>query len=283
MKKIKDILFVLVITACLGYVAICLFMYQQQRSILYQPKLEKTSPQDVGAQGAEIVRVRTNDNLTLEGWYFAPSSPNNKTIVFFHGNGWNIGDSFTLTKDYLKHGFGLLMVEYRGYAGHNGRVSEQGLYKDARAYINWLHEEKGVPHSDMIFYGESLGSSLAVKMASEYKAFAVILLAPFTSMIDVAKEYYPLLPVSILLRDTYLNDKAIKKVASPILFLHGDQDKLVNIKFGKALYDAANDPKKIVIFEEGTHVNLYALGAHKVIREFLEDIDQKQIGAVTVE
>jgi hypothetical protein len=249
-------------------------MYQQQNRLLYQPKIEKISPQDVGADAAEIINVTTKDGLSLEGWYFPPSHENKKVIVFFHGNRWVIGDSFYFARDYLNYNYGLLMVEFRGYAGHKGRVTEQGLYADSRAYIDWLHTEKGVPYSDMIFYGESLGTSLAVKMASEYTPHAVVLLAPFITMIDAAKQHYPYIPVSILLKDTYLNDKAIKKVSSPVLILHGKNDRLVNYKFGQKLYEEANEPKEIVIFEYGNHVNLYDLGAHKVIRDYLDKLNE---------
>ncbi len=270
----KNVIFMFVTTVCLGYLTFCLFMYQQQRRFLYQPKTEKVLPQNVGASAAEIINVTTKDGIALEGWYFMPPSEGNKIIVFFHGNGCVVGDSFYFVGNYLKHDYGLLMVEFRGYAGHVGRITEQGLYADSRAYIEWLHLEKGIPYSDMIFYGESLGSALAVKMASEYTPHAVVILAPFTSMIDAAKGHYPYLPVSILLKDTYMSVKAVRDVSSPVLILHGKNDGLVSYKSGQKLYEEANEPKKIVVFEQGNHINLYDLGAHKVIRDYLDKLDK---------
>lgn len=243
--------------------------------MLYQPNLEKASPADVGASQATIIQVKTSDGLALEGWYFPPSAEMNKVIVFFHGNSWNIGMSYPHMKDYLDDGYGLVMAEYRGYAGHSGEVSEQGLYKDARAFIDWLHLENHISYNDMIFYGESLGGALAVKMASEYQPHAVVILASFSSILEFAEDQYPYVPVALILKDPYLNYKAIADVPSPVLILHGKQDNIIPYEYGKRLYIAANEPKKFVSFENGTHVNLYDLGARDVIRAFLGDLDEE--------
>ncbi len=271
----KNFLFVVITTICLGYVAFCLYMYQQQRRMLYAPRIEKTMPQEVGAVGAQIVHVKTSDNINLEGWFFTPTQ-GEKIVVFFHGNGWNIGDAFVTARKYLDKGYGLLMVEYRGHAGHAGRVTEQGLYMDARAFIDWLHIEKDVSHHDMIFYGESLGSGPAVKMASEYTPYATILLSSFSSMLDLAKDRYPYIPLSIIMKDKYMNEEAIKNVSSPVLILHGKMDRLANYKYSKRLYEAANETKKFAVFETGNHVNLYDLGALETITDFLKKLDNKK-------
>ncbi len=270
------VFFKTIVTLSVSYIAVCLFMYQQQRTLLYYPILGKIAPQQVGASDAQIINVTTQDGINLEGWHFPPSQPHKKTIIFFHGNGWLIGNSFANMKRYLDAGYGLLMVEYRGYAGHAGKVTEQGLYKDSRAYIDWLHSEHKVHYKDMIFYGESLGSALAVRMASEYQPHAVILLSSFSSMLELAQERYPYIPASFLLIDTYLNEAIIKDISSPVLFLHGQLDGLVHYKYGEKLYAAANEPKQFTKFANGTHVNLYNLGAEEVILTFLDHLDKHE-------
>ncbi len=169
-----------------------------------------------------------------------------------------------------------MMVEYRGYAGHKGIVSEEGLYIDARTFIDWLHTTRNIPHKDMIFYGESLGSAIATKMASEYKPAAAILVSGFSSLVDLAFYKYPYLPVSLLLKDQYRNDRAIKRFASPVLILNGKKDDLVNFRFGKKLYKAANDPKEIKTYDDGTHTNLYDVGARQDIINFLNDLKKNE-------
>ena len=265
----KNLLFNIVITITVSYIGFCLFMYKQQYLLLYQPKTEKISPDQVDAKNIKIIKVRTSDNIVLEGWYFSPQEENMKTIVYFHGNGWVIGDGYQNVKYLLDNGYGLLMVEYRGYSGNKGKISEQRLYKDSRAFIDWLHNNKNIPYNSMIFYGESLGSALAIKMASEYNPYSVILFSAFSSMLDLAWERYPYIPVNILLKDQYRNDLIISKIKSPILFLHGQKDKLVPIKYGRKLFEKANKSKEMKIYEYGSHTNLYSLGAIEDIISFL--------------
>ena len=263
------------LTALFIYLAFALSIYQKQRALMYTPILEKLSRSDVGVQNVKIIHIETEDGLRLEGWYVPPQKENNKIIVFFHGNGQNIGSSYSGVAQLIKDGYGLLMVEYRGYAGHKGTFTEQGVYKDCRAFIDWLSQTHQVKYSDMILYGESLGAAVAVQMASEYDAHALILLAPFSSMVDIARARYPYLPVSLLLEDQYLSDKKIQQIRMPILIMHGNRDRVIDIESGGKLFEAANEPKKFVEFPQGGHNNLYDFGASQHVLNFLAGIDKK--------
>ncbi len=269
---VKKILFAFPFIIIFSYAALCLFMYQQQDALLYQPELSKITPEQVGAKNVEIFRVITADKIVLEGWYIAPVEKHNKVIVFFHGNGWNIGQVYNNISGYIGYGYGVLLAEYRGYAGNQGKVSEQGLYNDARAYIEWLGTNKKIKYEDMIFYGESLGSAIALNMAAEYLPNAVIVISAFSSMLDLAWERYPYIPVNILLRDQYRNDLVINKIKAPMLFLHGQKDTLVPIEYAKKLFAKATMPKEIVVYEYGDHTNLYNLGARKAVMSFLSKV-----------
>lgn len=271
----KKLTFPIIVILSISYVGFCLFMYQQQDELLYQPQLKKMDRLEAQAEAANLIQVKTSDGIMLEGWYFLPTIKNKPTIVFFHGNGWNIGQSFQNVNFLLSAGYGLMMVEYRGYAGHKGTVSEEGLYNDARAFIDWLRNERNMSNENMIFYGESLGSAIATKMASEYKPAATVLISGFSSMVDLAFYKYPYLPISLLLKDQYRNDRAIKRFSSPVLILNGKKDDLVNFRFGKKLYKAANDPKEIKTYDDGTHTNLYDVGAREDIIEFLKKLKIK--------
>lgn len=271
----KKIMFPFIAIFLICYTAFCLFMYQQQDEMLYQPELKKTSPVEVQAEAANIVEVITADAIKLEGWHFEPTDPEKPTIVFFHGNGWSVGRSFEHVRFLIGAGYGLFMAEYRGYAGHKGKVTEEGLYKDARAYINWLSNVRNINPNDMIFYGESLGSAVAIKMASEYQPKGIFVLSAFSSMQDLAWNKYFYLPVPLLLRDKYRNDQVIKDIQSPILFLNGRNDTLVPHKFGQNLYEKANQPKEIVIYDDGTHTNLYDVGGREKILDFLKNLQNE--------
>lgn len=268
----KKLIFPITVLVSIAYVGFCIFMYQQQDDLLYNPQIKKMDRLEAQAEAANLIQVKTPDGIELEGWYFLPTIKNKPTIVFFHGNGWNIGESFGNVKFLLSEGYGLLMVEYRGYAGHKGIVSEEGLYTDARTFIDWLHATRDIPYKDMIFYGESLGSAIATKMASEYKPAAAILVSGFSSMVDLAFYKYPYLPVSLLLKDQYRNDRAVKRFSSPVLILNGKKDHLVNFRFGQKLYKAANEPKEIKTYDDGTHTNLYTVGGHEDIIDFLNNL-----------
>ena len=265
-------LFILFVTILVSYVGFCLFMYQQQDEMLYQPVTKRTLPIDVQAEAANIVEVMTSDAIKLQGWHFDPIDPQKPTIIFFHGNGWSVGQSFAHVRFLIGAGYGLFMVEYRGYSGHKGKVTEDGLYKDARAYINWLKSVRGISPQDMIFYGESLGSAVAIKMSAEYQPKATFVLSAFSSMQDVAWNKYPYVPVPFLLRDKYKNLNVVGDIQSPILFLHGRRDTLVPYEFAQKLYEGANQPKEMVVYEEGTHTNLLDLGGREKILDFLKNL-----------
>lgn len=267
--NMKRLLSVSSLVAFFIYIAVVLFAYQNQRNIMYNLILEDIAPYEWGASDVKIIHVATEDGIRLKGWYVPPQKENHKIIVFFHGNGQNIGSSYSGVSRLLKDGYGLLMVEYRGYAGHKGIFTEQGAYKDCRAFIEWLYHTHHVKYSDMVFYGESLGTALAVQMASEYDGNALILLSPFSSMVDMARIQYSYLPVSLLLKDKYLSIQKIGQIEIPALILHGAKDTIVDIELGEMLFNVANEPKQFVRINNGRHNNLYELGAIDYIRVFL--------------
>jgi fermentation-respiration switch protein FrsA (DUF1100 family) len=135
-----------------------------------------------------------------------------------------------------------LIISWRGFSGNSGKPSEQGLYKDGKSAIDWL-KKKGLVEKDIILYGESLGTGIATQIAQNKKFAGLILETPFTSMVDAAKNVYPYIPVSLLLKDKYENDKKIKNINIPVLVLHGEADKIVPFKMGKKIYEIANQPK----------------------------------------
>ena len=254
-----------------SYGAFCLFIYQQQRVIQHNVIQLKFTPEQTGLTDYEYANVLTEDGIQLVGWY-VPAKDGNKTIVFFHGNGQIIGTSTGGVSYFIGLGYGVLFAEYREYAGHAGKVTEEGLYLDANAYVEWLLNSKNLQQKDLIFYGESLGTALALKMAKSYDGAAVVLLAPFSSILDTAKKHYWYLPVDLMLKDTFFNDRLISSVDEPILMIHGDEDRVVPIEYGRKLYNIAPNGTEFVTVAGGNHSNLYKVGALNHIERFLEGL-----------
>ncbi len=246
-------------------IAVLYTFYSKQN--WYTPITEKAIPFVYGADDAQIIKVRTRDNLELEGWFFPPVDGKNHIIVFFHGNGQHIGSMYSGISQFRQHGYGLLMVEYRGYAGHQGIFSESGLYIDARAFMDWVRLE--YPDQKIILSGESMGSAAAIKMATEYGSDAVVVMGSFSSAVDVIQGMYPYIPVGLILEDQWLISDIVGNIDSPIMVIHGALDGLVNVKYARRLYEAAREPRQFVLMERAGHNDFFSYDAEMHIAEFL--------------
>lgn len=242
---LKSFLLIVIVLLCLATLAFVL-----QRYFIYFP--HNNIPKVAKSSEFREVTIVTSDGLSLLSWYKKASS-NHPTILYFHGNAGNIA----LRKDALKPltsaGYGLLLLEYRGYGGNHGMPSENGFYKDARAALKFL-ATKGVKSTQVILFGESLGAGVATLIATEYPVCAVILQAPFTSLKDVRKHHYPWLPFELW--DKYDSLSRIKSVNAPLLVLHGLNDEVVPFSQGEKLYNSAQNPKKMKAFLKSGHNNL---------------------------
>lgn len=238
------------------YVLLIGMMYVMQRNLMYVTGSNKPSLEQTGLVGLDEVVVQTEDDFILYGWYKKPASPQKPTIVWFHGNASHVGITAARAEPYLKEGYGLLAVEYRGYAGNPGSPTEQGIYKDARAFINWL-KENGTQENNIVLYGESIGSGPAVQMATEYPALrALVLESPFTSAVDAASFHYPFAPVKWLLKDRYENLSKIKDIKAPLIMAYGNKDRIVPYTLSEKLFEAAPEPKSRILIDGGDHNDL---------------------------
>jgi len=255
------------------YVLILVGLLVFQRNLLYYPN--KTTPDPAASGVAEMrpVKMKSADGLVLSSWY-AAGKPELPVVVYFHGNAGNIGTRGSKVRPFLNAGYGVLLVGYRGYGGNPGKPSETGLYADARAALNILKESEEAARP-LVFYGESLGTAVASAMAAERAAAgqpvqALILEAPFTSVTDAAGHYYPFIPVKWLLNDHFDQASWIATVAAPVLIFHGERDKTMPIRFGKALFDVAQMPKQSKWYDDAGHNNLFDFGAAALSIDFIE-------------
>jgi fermentation-respiration switch protein FrsA (DUF1100 family) len=147
----------------------------------------------------------------------------------------------------------VLLFDYRGYGGNPGSPSERGLATDARAASRYLAVRSGVDPARIAYFGESLGAAVAVGLATERPPSGLILRSPFTSMTDVGGYHYPFLPVRWLLRDRYPSIDRIAKVGCPLLIVSAARDSVVPAAQSRRLYDAARDPKRLVVIPNVDH------------------------------
>jgi hypothetical protein len=239
--------------ACAGiYAAIALAMFVFQRDLQYLPSRGVLDPRAIGLQGVERVQIRTPDGETLTAWH-KPASSGRATILYLHGNGGSLASRPRKLGSYAASPFGLLALSYRGYGDSTGSPSERGLVTDALAAYAWLEAKGAIRDGGVAVIGESLGSGVAVQLAAAKPVRALMLEAPYTSATDVAAQAYPWLPVRLLLKDTFRSVDHIGKVKAPLLVQHGTDDAVIPFTQGQALCARANEPKRFVAIEGGTH------------------------------
>jgi hypothetical protein len=248
----------LALGAVAAYALIALAGYLGQRKLMYFPDRARTQPSEVGLAKVEERVLKTPDGERVIAWY-GKARPGQPTLLYFHGNGGSLAVRGERIRRFMGEGWGVYMMTYRGYGGSSGRPTEVNNVADARLAYGALVLE-GVAPSSIIAYGESLGSGIAVRIAIERQVAGLILDAPYTSIVDVAARAYPFLPVRTVLIDRYETTKYIANLKVPLLILHGERDGVVPVDMGRELARLANEPKRLVLFPNGGHSNLYIDG-----------------------
>src|SRR5690242_431303 len=206
------------------YLALLLLLFVRQRGIVFRPDPTVADLAAAGlAEQMHEVAIPTSDGLTLSSWWAPPVRGDRRVIVYLHGNAGHRGGRADRIRDYLAAGYGVLLVGYRGYGGNPGQPTEAGLYEDARANLAFLAKEKVRPEQTVLL-GESLGTAVAIQMATEVPILALILEAPLASVLHSARARYPLFAFDFLVRDKFNSLRKIGKVKVPLLLIHGEKD-----------------------------------------------------------
>ncbi len=226
------------------YIGLGLMLFFTQSRMLYQPYREVAyTPADVGL-GYEAVTLATPDLETIAGWYVpAAEGAGRWTVLFCHGNAGNISHRVQTLELLHELGLNCLIVDYRGYGESTGRPSEKGTLIDIRAAWDWLIQEKQKTPEEIILFGRSLGGSIAAIVAAEVQPAGVMIESAFTSVVDVGRHYYPFLPVRFFVRYKYDAFEAVKQLDCPVMIVHSPDDEIIPYTFGRALYEAAGEPK----------------------------------------
>jgi fermentation-respiration switch protein FrsA (DUF1100 family) len=170
------------------------------------------------------------------------------------------------------------MLNYRRYGGSGGWPSEAKNAADAASAYDWLWSH-GLKPSEIVAYGESIGTGVATQLSLVRPVKSLVLEAPFTSIPEVGRQVWWFLPLNLIMADKYRNIDHVKNVRVPLLILHGARDSLIPVHHARQLYAAAHEPKTLAILPRGDHNNLFELGAVERVRDFLEGLDAKALPA----
>jgi fermentation-respiration switch protein FrsA (DUF1100 family) len=168
----------------------------------------------------------------------------------------------------------VLLFDYRGYGGNPGLPYEMGLRRDARGALKYLRSRSDVDPRRIVFFGESLGTGIAVGLAVEFSPAALILRSPFTSFVALAERHYPFVPARWLLRDRYDSLALIPRVTSPVLVVAGDHDGIVPFEDSQVLFEHAPDPKRLVVIRDADHNDDALVDGPEVISAVAEWLGQ---------
>lgn len=254
---------VLVLTGL--YVAAGVLLAIFQRRLQYFPVVsDPPLPATPDFDGIEDVTLRAEDGTRLRAWYWPGArSP---TVLMFHGNGGNRYHRQLWMRDIHELGYGVFVLDYRGYGGSGGSPSEEGLYADARAACAWLEERVD---ARIVYYGESLGSGVAIETALHRPPAGVVIQGGFSSVTEVAQRSYPVFPVGLVLRDRYENSAKIGRLSCPVLIVHGDRDSIIPVDLARKLHSAAGAGAELWIVPGADHNDLPDVGG----REYLRRLD----------
>ena len=247
----------IVAVVLVAYGGLCALMYLFQNRLLYFPWKTITSrPSDLGVEYRDV-RFRTEDGLTLNGW-FAQGEPGKPVVLVCHGNAGNLSNRVELIYVYRSLGYGVFVFDYRGYGESEGTPDEQGTYRDAAAAWDYLVDNSLVSPKRIVLLGRSLGGPVAAWLAGRKRPAALILESTFTSVPDLAGSMYPLMPVRLLARNRYETIRHTRDVTCPVLVVHSRQDDVVPFTHGARLFQAAEEPKEFLEIE-GPHDGGYLL------------------------
>jgi fermentation-respiration switch protein FrsA (DUF1100 family) len=253
------------------------FLRWYEPRLIYYPniptRLHQQTPNEAGF-AFEDVHLTAQDGTKLHGWYVPVQKANSPTVLLLHGNAGNISHRIERLTIFRELGAHLMMLDYRGYGISEGAPYEAGTYLDAIAAYDFLIEQKDVAPERLVIYGESLGTAVAVDLATKKPCGGVVLEAPFTSIADMAQRMFPILPVRRLVRNRYDSLGKIAQIEAPILIFHSRADEVIPIRHAERLVAAAAHGKLVEL--QGGHSDMFLVSPQhymQAMRRFLGDLD----------
>jgi fermentation-respiration switch protein FrsA (DUF1100 family) len=241
-----------------------------QRHLMYFPDTTYFTPKQAGLTGVSEVVLETPDGARVLAWFAAPKA-GFPTLLYFHGNAGSLETRIERIRKYMARGLGVFMMTYRGFGGSSGQPSEAANVADAKQAYDTL-VRKDVNPRDIIVYGESLGSGVAVQVAGAREVAGIVLDAPYTSMVDLAALHHPWIPGRWFMTDRYETRRHIGAVSAPLLILHGEEDEIVPVAMGREVHALAPGSKTLKTFPQAGHADHYMFGSYEALYAWLEEL-----------
>ena len=262
-----------------AYSIICAGAWVLHRYFIYLPDKTRHAPKDVGLTGVKEITFKGRGGVTLIAWYL-PARRGKPTLLYFTGNSGSTANRARKIEAIAASGYGVFMLNYRRYGGSGGWPTEANNVADAVAAHEYLEGELGVPARTIVAYGESLGTGVATRLALQRPVKALVLEAPFTSVVDVGRQVWWFLPLRLIMTDQYRTIDRIGSVRVPLLILHGARDSLIPVGQARQIYAAANEPKNLAILRRGAHNDLFDHGAWDKVTAYFDTPERVRQPAV---
>ena len=238
--------------------------------MVYHP-MRLPADAEVAPPGVEDCTIRTADGLDINAWWLPPREPETgPVLLWFHGNAGNLVHRAQNLALLRRGGLGVLAVDYRGYGKSQGRPSEDGLYLDGEAAYRHLVRERGVAPGRIVCFGRSLGTAVALHVALKERVGGVILESPLSNARAMARRTIPLLPIWLFMRSRFDNEGRVRELRVPLLVLHGDRDEVIPFKQGRAVFEAAPEPKEFYTIRGAGHNDTYVAGGADYFEKFFD-------------
>ncbi len=257
-----------------AYVVSCLLARGFHRNFVYAPDRTRVAPKDAGLPSVEEVELTAKDGTKLIAWHM-PARGAKPTMLYFTGNSGNAAQRAGKIAMIAADGYGVLMLNYRRFGGSRGWPTEKNNVADAGVAYDYLRSI-GLGEKDIVSYGESLGTGVAVQLALSRSVKALVLESPFTSLPELAKRAWPFFPLNLVIADRYRTIDKISGVDVPVLIVHGARDEIIPVAHGRRVYHVANQPKQLSILPRAGHNDLFEQGAWDKVYEFVEALEPKR-------
>lgn len=260
------------VLGAIAYLSACLFLFFWQTRFLFFPSPDiQTTPEFFNLSYQEVwLPVPTNSGKVerMYGWWMPSAQSDAKVLLYLHGNGINIGANVAHAYRFHQMGFSVLMLSYRGYGRSEGAFpTETRVYQDTAAAWNYLVQERQIQPEQIFIYGHSLGGAIAIDLAVQHSdAAGLIVESSFTSIRDVVdyRGIYWMFPVHLILHQRFDSVSKVRALRMPVLFIHGTADLLVPAFMSQKLYDAASEPKELLLVQGAGHNDVAEVASSKL-------------------
>lgn len=264
----------------IGYIMVCLLLRWGQTRLMFFPSSSlKATPETVGLAYEDIWLSMPLGNV--HGWWI-PAAPNAPVVLYFHGNGSNLGDLVSRAERLHRLGIAVLLIDYRGYGRSQGAFpSEDSVYEDATAAWHYLTQTRQIAPEKIVLYGQSIGGAVAIEMAIRHpEAAGVIVESSFTSMRAMIGQTLPasfLLPLDWLLTQHFDSLSKVGLLQVPILLIHGTADETIPASMSQDLWAVAPYPKQLLLIPGADHNNVARLGGEHYLQPVQAFIEQASL------